>query len=318
MSDRFFRELDIPEPDIELGVGSGPHGDQTARMLAGIEHAITVHKPDAVLVYGDTNSTLAGALAAAKMRVPVAHVEAGLRSFNRAMPEEINRTVTDRLSSLLFCPSDSAVANLRREGINDGVHQVGDVMWEILNRMIAGDSESPTVAALGLKPDRYLVATIHRAENTDDPARLDAIMKTLDRLPMPVLLPVHPRLAKLIRGRAFASHVLAIEPLGYRDMVAATRHARAVVTDSGGLQKEAYWLGVPCITVRNETEWTETVSSGWNVLTGADEERIMTAVQNVSRPAERAPLYGEGGVAGRIVALLNGGSRAFDYGQEHH
>lgn len=303
MSDQFFDELDLPCPDIELGVGSSSHAEQTGKMLTGIEAAILTHKPDMVLLYGDTNSTLAGALAAAKTAVPIAHVEAGLRSFNRTMPEEINRVVTDTVSSLLFCPSETAVANLRREGITRGVHLVGDVMWEVLNRM-SGDSDNQVLSRLGLKPGSYVIATVHRAENTDSASRFHAIMRALERMPLPVIFPVHPRLRTLVGDRPFAPHIHVVEPLGYRDVVSVVRDAHAVMTDSGGLQKEAYWLGVPCITLRDETEWTETVASGWNVLTGADEERIAIAVQHVTRPSRREPLYGEGAVAGRIIDLI--------------
>jgi UDP-N-acetylglucosamine 2-epimerase len=318
MSDRFFRELDIPAPDVELGVGSGTHGQQTARMLIGIEDAITQVRPDAVLLYGDTNSTLAGALAAAKMQVPVAHVEAGLRSFNRVMPEEINRTVTDALSALLFCPSDTAVANLRREGITNGVHLVGDVMWEVLNRFAGHAPDSTLQSRLGLRPDGYAVATVHRAENTDSAPRLAAVVAAINALSMPVLLPVHPRTKNALGDIAFGSHVHVVDPLSYLDMIAAVRHARVVLTDSGGLQKEAYWLGVPCVTLRDETEWPETVASGWNVLAGANADRIVAAVRGVTRPAHRPKLYGEGAVAGRIVALLEAGSCVREEGPRQH
>jgi UDP-N-acetylglucosamine 2-epimerase len=304
MSDQFFRELDIPTPDIELGVGSGRHGEQTARMLIGIETGIADIKPDAVLVYGDTNSTLAGALAAAKMHVPVAHVEAGLRSFNRLMPEEINRTVTDALSSLLFCPSETAVANLRREGITGGVHNVGDVMGEVVKRFADRVIESARVSRLGLRKGEYVVATVHRAENTDGSPRLAAILHALNRLPLPVVFPLHPRTRSVLGAHAFAPHVHVVEPLGYGDMIAAVRHAHAVVTDSGGLQKEAYWLGVPCVTLRDETEWVETVASGWNTLVGADTDRIVEVTQRSRPTIPRPPLYGEGDVVTRIVGAL--------------
>lgn len=304
MSDRFFRELDIPKPDFELGVGSGLHGDQTARMLTGIERALIETQPDAVLLYGDTNSTLAGALAAAKLQIPIAHVEAGLRSFNRAMPEEINRTVTDALSALLFCPSETAVANLRREGVTHGVHNVGDVMWEVVKRFAHDEKAAAVVSRLGLRQGEYAVATVHRAENADSGPRLAAILGALNRLDMPVLFPVHPRTRAMLGTQQFAAHVHVVDPLGYGDMIAAVRHAHVVLTDSGGLQKEAYWLGVPCVTLRDETEWSETVAHGWNVLAGADTERIVAAVRDAARPARREPLYGEGPVADKIVTLL--------------
>lgn len=304
MSAQFFRELNIPQPDIELGVGSGSHAEQTGKMLIGIEHAIATEQPDAVLLYGDTNSTLAGALAASKMQVPIAHVEAGLRSFNRAMPEEINRIVTDAVSTLRFCPSDVAVANLQREGITSGVYDVGDVMWEVLSRVDYQLPDAGLMSRFGVHAGEYVVATVHRAENTDTPERLNAILAAIDRLPVPVIFPMHPRLKNLLGSPRFASHVRVTDPFGYHDMVRLVRHAHAVVTDSGGLQKEAYWLGVPCVTLRDETEWTETVAAGWNVLAGARTERIIAAVRDVARPAQREALYGEGGAAGRISALL--------------
>lgn len=305
MSERFFRELAIPTPDIELGVGSGPHGEQTGRMLVGIERAIADTKPDAVMVYGDTNSTLAGALAAAKMQVPIAHVEAGLRSFNRAMPEEINRVVTDTLSTMLFCPSETAVANLAREGMVRGVHHVGDVMWDVLNVFAPARADAAILAETGVTAGEYVVVTVHRAENTDSPARLAAILRAIERLPVTVVFPVHPRITPSIAAQAFGPHVKLMAPLGYGEMMTLVRNSRAVLTDSGGLQKEAYWLGVPCVTLRDETEWVETVAAGWNTLTGADQDRIQAAVQRSTRPGRRDPLYGEGGVAAKIVTLLD-------------
>jgi UDP-N-acetylglucosamine 2-epimerase len=307
MSDRFFRELNIPPADIELGVGSGLHGEQTARMLTGIERAIVEIRPDLVMVYGDTNSTLAGALAAAKLHVPLAHVEAGLRSFNRRMPEEINRVITDRLSSLLLCPAESAAAALRREGITSGVHVVGDVMADAL--MLASDesSDASVLQAHAVRPRRYVLATIHRAENTDDPERLTAIVAALDSVGETVIFPVHPRTRDKIATLELplASTVQVIEPLGYRDMIALERHARVIVTDSGGVQKEAYWLGVPCVTARDETEWTETVAAGWNVLAGASTSRLRDAIRNASTPATRPPLYHQGSAAAKIVSVLS-------------
>lgn len=304
MSDRFFRELSIPPPDIALGVGSGLHGEQTARMLTGIEAAIADRRPDVVMVYGDTNSTLAGALAAAKMQVPVAHVEAGLRSFNRAMAEEINRVLTDVLSSWLFCPSDTAAANLAKEGITRGVHVVGDVMSDILTRVASSTPRSTVLDRFALRPGEYAVATVHRAENTEDPRRLAGILQAFNELALPVVFAVHPRIKQAVAAVRLAPHVHLTEPLGYADIVAAVRDAHVVLTDSGGLQKEAYWLGVPCVTLRNETEWTETVAARWNTLAGVEPAKIAAAVRAVSRPSARLPLYGDGAVAPRIVELL--------------
>jgi UDP-N-acetylglucosamine 2-epimerase len=309
LSAQFFRELRLPEPDVELNVGSASHGEQTARMLTGIERAILDHAPDRVLVYGDTNSTLAGALAAAKLRVPIAHVEAGLRSFNRRMPEEVNRIVTDQLSDTLFCPSTIAAAHLAREGITNGVHVVGDVMADAV-RAFAPSREhaAALVAKRELFPNRFFVATVHRAENTDDLDRLRRILCAFGRLEEPIVFPAHPRVSAAIErgGIPLPANARLLPPVGYVEMLALVCTARAVLTDSGGLQKEAYWLGVPCVTLRDETEWVETVGVGWNRLVGADVDRITGAVATLTKPAARPPLYGEGMAAERIVSLLSG------------
>jgi UDP-N-acetylglucosamine 2-epimerase len=308
MSGVFFDSLEIPPPDVNLGVGSGNHGAQTAAMLAGIEEVLVREKPDWMLIYGDTNSTLAGAVAASKLHVPVAHVEAGLRSFNRRMPEEVNRVVADHLSSLLLCPSQTAVDHLSAEGIRDNVHLVGDVMLDVLNwaKERAAPKTAQTLAQLGVKQGEYLLATIHRGENTDSPQRLGAIVRALNALEETVLFPVHPRTRKAIAasGQQLAAHVRAVEPLGYFEMVTASAAARLILTDSGGLQKEAYWLGVPCVTMRDETEWVETVSAGWNTLTGADSEQIVHKVRHFAPPSTRAALYGDGRCAVRCATLL--------------
>jgi UDP-GlcNAc3NAcA epimerase len=307
MSDRFFKELDLPQPEIELGIGSGTHAQQTGRMLIGIEAAIGEQRPDAVLVYGDTNSTIAGALAAAKMHVPVAHVEAGLRSFNRAMPEEINRVVTDALSSLLLCPSETAAMNLRREGITSGVHVVGDVMADVLAKFGGTANAAAVLADCGVRDGQYFVATMHRAENTDDLSRLSSIIGALADLPLPVVFPAHPRVKNAIESAGLRPrpNLIVIDPLGYASMIALATHARAVLTDSGGLQKEAYWLGVPCVTLRDQTEWVETVASGWNTLAGADRSRILAAVEGIDARASRPPLYGEGNATAQIIEALS-------------
>jgi UDP-GlcNAc3NAcA epimerase len=310
MSDAFFGELDLPEPDEHLGIGSGSHAEQTGRMLPAIASAIERHRPDVVLVYGDTNSTLAGALAAAKLAVPIAHVEAGLRSFNRRMAEEINRIVTDRLSQFLFCPSHTAVANLRSEGITTGVHLVGDVMADVL-RLTVSNGHQPSALAgdLCLEPSRYVLATIHRAENADDGQRLSALVGSLGCTNEPVVLPLHPRTRKALERERIAlpANVRAIDPIGYVDLLALAKSARLVVTDSGGLQKEAYWLHVPCVTLRDETEWVETVEAGWNRLVGADPGRIRAAMSpDVEWPSAHPPLYGDGHAAERIVDVFDG------------
>ena len=307
MSDVFFDELGLPAPDITLNVGSAPHGAQTGRMLEGIETVLLREKPDAVLVYGDTNSTLAGALAAAKLGIPIVHVEAGLRSFVREMPEEINRVLTDRLSTLCCCPSDTARANLAAEGIVDGVTVVGDVMLDALTDTATRVANDPArLGALAVEPSRYLLATVHRAANTDDPARLRAIIAAFGAVAEPVLWPMHPRTRHVLarEGITLPDNLRAVEPLGYLGLVAALQQARVVVTDSGGLQKEAYWLGVPCVTLRDETEWTETVASGWNVLADADADRVVAAVRLARRPDVARDAYGAVGAAERVVAAM--------------
>ncbi len=324
MSAVFFRELEIPEPKYNLAIGSGSHGAQTGQMLAAIEKVLIEEKPDWVLIYGDTNSTLAGALAAAKLHIPIAHVEAGLRSFNRRMPEEINRVVADQLSTLLLCPSQVAVDNLAAEGIvspltpdasrlTPNVIITGDVMADALQfAATKASAQSDILNRLGLQPQGYLLATVHRAENTDDPKRLSNIMAALAELAErePVILPLHPRTRKILEATLLlhltpnASHLTLLDPLGYFDIIALEKSARMLLTDSGGMQKEAYWLKVPCVTLRDETEWVETVASGWNVLTGADRDRIITAVHSFKPPADHSPLYGDGKAAAHCLRAL--------------
>lgn len=307
MSDVFFEELGMPAPEINLGVGSASHAVQTADMMCRLEPQMVEHQPDWVLLYGDTNSTIAGALVAAKLGLRVAHVEAGLRSFDRRMPEEINRVVTDHLSSLLLCPSQSAVDNLAVEGIHDGVAMVGDVMADVLRGAAAAAAASRILERLGLSQHQYAVATLHRAENTDDLTRLEQILGALRGAHIPVVLPLHPRTrARLVGHDASGTGgaLRMIDPVGYHDMVKLVGGARMVLTDSGGLQKEAYWLGVPCVTLRDQTEWTETVAAGWNILTGADPGRIAAALSSFVPPAERPSLYGDGRAAERVVAEL--------------
>lgn len=307
MSDVFFKELEISSPDYHLGIGSGNHGEQTGAMLIGVEQVLIEEKPDCTLVYGDTNSTLAGALAASKLNIPIAHVEAGMRSFNRAMPEEINRVLTDHLSSLLFCPSQIAVDNLAKEGIRSGVHIVGDVMADVLKYAspLAGH-RSNILERLGITSKSYILVTIHRAENTDNVTRLSNILTAISEIRDPIVFPIHPRTKKVIhkQGYNFKSNVIIIEPVGYMDMIQLEQSAKLIITDSGGIQKESYWLGIPCITLREETEWIETVSVGWNVLTGADPKTIIRAIISINPPQERPPLYGNGRAAKKIVKIL--------------
>jgi len=340
MSQIFFEEMGIAEPDINLEAGSGSHGRQTGQIMICLEDVMKDQRPDWVLVYGDTNSTLAGALVAAKLQVPVAHVEAGLRSFNRAMPEEINRIVTDHLSSLLLCPSQRAVNNLAAEGITKGVHLVGDVMYDALLQYSGTALRHSTISQkIKVEPKGYLLLTIHRAENTDDPLRLQKILAALAESDYPVIFPAHPRAmkalasagilkhssqsedetegARLTLGNLSLDHIRLIPPVGYLNMLHLAQHARMILTDSGGLQKEAYWLSVPCITLREETEWVETVEAGWNVLTGTDTGRILDALRSFQAPVEEGGrnLYGAPQASARCVKLLQEARREFRPGE---
>lgn len=302
----FFEELELAPPRYRLETGSGTHGEQTGRMLPEIEAVVLEDHPDVVLVFGDTNSTLAGALAAGKLLVPVAHVEAGLRSFDRAMPEELNRMLVDRLSSMLFCPTDVAVANLVAEGITDGVHQVGDVMYDANLRLAPIARErSDALERSGVEPGGYLVLTLHREANVA-PEPLARIAEALGRLDEPVIFPAHPRTSSALStaGLTLPKNVRMLPPAGYLDFAALASQARVVLTDSGGVQKEAYWYGVPCVTLRTTTEWVETLETGWNRLVGSDPEAIVTAAREAAPLAERPPLYGDGHASARIADLL--------------
>ena len=307
MSDVFFDELSLPKPDHHLGVGSGPHGAQTGQMLERLEAVMTRESPDRVVIYGDTNSTLAGALAAAKLAIAVAHVEAGLRSFVRDMPEEINRVVADRVSTYLFAPTQNAVDNLAREGITEGVTLTGDIMCDALLQHARRASErSRVLSRLALTPGAYVLATVHRAANTDDPAKLAEIMDALALLKEAVILPMHPRTraALMATDIEVEAPVRVIAPVGYLDMLELQRNARMVLTDSGGMQKEAYLLGVPCVTLREETEWVETLVGGWNVLAGADAERILAAARRTPPRGTPPAVFGDGNAAQRMVEAL--------------
>ncbi len=314
LSDVFFDELGLPAPDHTLHVGSAPHGAQTGRMLEAVEAILLADRPDAVLVYGDTNSTLAGALAAAKLDIPLVHVEAGLRSGVRAMPEEINRILTDRVSALCCCPNQASVDNLAAEGITGNVEIVGDVMLDaLLETVDRVRGDSTLLATHGVTASRYVLATIHRAANTDDPIRLAAIVRALGSLGMPVLWPMHPRTRPILEaaGVSIPDNVRIVPALGYLDLVRTLGSAACVVTDSGGLQKEAYWVGIPCVTARDETEWGETVTSGWNTLADADTIRIVHGVSKAiaCTEAERTArgerdAYGAIGAAERVVDAM--------------
>ena len=320
----FFKELQLPKPDHHLGVGSGSHARQTALMLERIEAIVQKEKPDVVMVYGDTNSTLAGALVAAKLDIPVAHVEAGLRSYNRVMPEETNRVLTDHLSTLLFCPTLQSVQNLQKEGIRNGkekvVKRVGDVMYDsILYYSAVADRTSTILHDLGMSTPNaerrtlnYYLATLHRAENTDDPSRLKSILAALHEIgkDAPVILPLHPRTQKMMKTyglRLTGERIRQTDPVSYLDMLALEKNARAILTDSGGVQKEAYWFHVPCFTLREETEWVETVESGWNVLVGTETGRIVEEVHRKRRrnpPQKGTQLFGDGRASQKIVQSL--------------
>ena len=310
MSDIFFEQLGIPEPDYNLGVGSGGHGFQTGAMMGPLEKLLDEQCPDIVIVYGDTNTTLAGALASAKLGIPVAHVEAGLRSFNRAMPEEINRVVADHLSELLLCPTETAVQNLAREGITTGVELVGDVMFDTARHFIEETDSQAALSRFGVEEGRYFFATVHRASNSDDAEKLAAIVSAFTRLDMPVVWAVHPRTKANLEAFgldsviADAVNLRAVPPVSYMDAISLISNAAGVLTDSGGMQKEAYFFGIPCVTLREETEWVETVEMGWNTLTGADEEAIAAAASDLSCPTEHPSIYGDGHAAEAVVAAI--------------
>lgn len=308
MSDVFFKELDIPSPDYNLGIGSGTHGHQTGAMLAAIEDVLIKEQPDMLLVYGDTNSTVAGALAAAKLHIPVVHVEAGLRSFDRRMPEEINRVMTDHLSDILFCPTETAVANLKNEGIVKGVYHVGDVMTDavMFNRERA-EQQSHILENVGVRSKEYIAATIHRPSNTDSIENMQAIFKAFASCDKTIVFPIHPRTRKYLNEYhlVIPKNVILIDPLGYLDMLRLMANAERIVTDSGGVQKEAYLLKVPCITLRENTEWIETLTGGWNILVNSsDPAMIAKAVTEPRNPDMWLPVFGDGCGAEKIVAYL--------------
>jgi UDP-N-acetylglucosamine 2-epimerase (non-hydrolysing)/UDP-GlcNAc3NAcA epimerase len=310
LSSIFVRELNVPRPEWELDIHGGSNTSQTARMLAALEPLLADEKPDVVLVYGDTNSTLAGALAAAQAEIPVAHVEAGMRSFDRRMPEEINRVVTDELSSLLLCPSETAVRNLERESVVGRIALVGDVMVDVAMMMQPrAKADLTPLQEAGVEPGGYVLATAHRAGNVDDPERLRRLVDLLLAVPYPLVLPLHPRTrarleaAGLLDALSAGANVRLLPPLGYMAFTSLLCNARAVLTDSGGVQKEAYLAGVPCVTMRDTTEWTETVDVGWNVLVDLDADAALAALERTP-PAERPQLYGDGRAGERVVAEL--------------
>ncbi|USH00452.1 UDP-N-acetylglucosamine 2-epimerase (non-hydrolyzing) [Thermococcus argininiproducens] len=313
MNKIFFEQLNIPEPDYYLGVGSGSHGYQTGGMLQGIEEVLIKERPDLVLVYGDTNSTLAGALASVKLHIRIAHVEAGLRSFDKRMPEEINRVLTDHISDYLFAPTETAVKNLHKEGIKDGVYLTGDVMYDALlyNIKIARE-KSRILDELGLRSKEYMLATVHRAENTDNQKNLESIIDAFIESNELIVFPAHPRTRKYLKTYGLmekiekATNILLIPPVGYLDMLVIEENARKILTDSGGVQKEAYFLKVPCITLRERTEWVETVEDGWNILVGANKSEIRRAIKEFEPSGETYSYkFGDGKASMKIARILS-------------
>lgn len=312
MSDIFFKELKIKKPDYNLGVGSESQGMQTAKMLSGIEAVLLKEKPDMVIIYGDTNSTIAGALAAVKLHIPVAHVEAGMRSYNRLMPEEINRVVADHISEILFAPVQSAAKILKGEGITRGVYCVGDVMHDIQIELKAQSSNVKTLKKYGLEPKQYILATVHRQENTDEKENLENIIEAFAKINETIIFPAHPRTVKYLKDYkldkkiASSRNIKLIEPVGFFDMITLENNAKMILTDSGGVQKEAYIAKVPCITLRKETEWTETVKSGWNQLAAANTAKIVWLAKHFPKPKSHPNFLGDGKAYKKIAKIIKG------------
>jgi len=310
MNKVFFEELNIPEPDYHLDVGSGSHGYQTGEMIKRIEEVLLKEEHDLLIVYGDTNSTLAGALAASKLHIKVAHIESGLRSYDKTMPEEINRILTDNCSDVLFCPTETSVENLKREGVTNGVYLTGDVMVDALKENIEiAEKKAMILDEMGLKPKEYYLATIHRAENTDDFERLKNIVDAFCEIGN-LVFPCHPRTEKSLKGFGLWDRLVentkVIKPVGYLDMLMLEKNARKVLTDSGGVQKEAYIFKVPCITLRDNTEWVETVEDGWNVLVDADEEKIVRGANEFEPDNKQRNVFGKGDASERIAEIIGG------------
>ena len=310
MAGNFFSEFKIPKPDHALGIGSADHGEQTGKMLIALEKVLVAEQPALAVVFGDTNSTLAGALAAAKLNIPVAHVEAGLRSFDTSMPEELNRVLTDHLSKLLFCPTNLSKDNLKREGITEGVQVVGDVMVDALEESRkAADKHSKILEHFKLKKGKYQFLTVHRPSNTDLKRNLEGILKAVGDSGITTVFSVHPRTARLLEdyglGKTIPRNVITTKPLGHMDAIWLVSNAARVLTDSGGLQKEAYLLGTPCITLRDNTEWVETINAKWNLLVGADPRKITEAIAGFSPPAYRPKIFGSAGASARIAHAID-------------
>ncbi|MBS5949701.1 MAG: UDP-N-acetylglucosamine 2-epimerase (non-hydrolyzing) [Clostridium sp.] len=307
MSDIFFEELGIPKPNYNLSIGSGNHGFQTGKMLMDLEELYLKEKPDLILVYGDTNSTLAGALAASKLSIPIAHIEAGLRSFNMNMPEEQNRVLTDHISKYLFAPTDTAISNLKNENITSNVYNTGDVMFDAIKLFKEKALKTSSILTENdITPNDYILSTIHRAENTNDINRLKNIISALNESEKNIVLPLHPRTLKFIKdyGLNINNNIKIIEPVGYLDMINLESNSQKIVTDSGGVQKEAYFMEKPCITMRDETEWVETVENGWNVIVGSDKEKIKDAIVNFNPTGKQEMAFGLGNAADIISEKL--------------
>jgi len=310
MAGNFFSEFKIPKPDHSLGIGSADHGEQTGKMLIAVEKALMAELPRLTVVFGDTNSTLAGALASAKLGIPVAHVEAGLRSYDTSMPEEINRVLTDHVAKLLFCPTDNAKENLKREGITEGVHVVGDVMVDALDESRrAAEKHSTILEQLKQRKNEYQLLTVHRPSNTDAKKNLESIIDAIASSKVATVFPAHPRTTKLIKEHGLESklpkNMVITKPLGHMDTIWLVANAARVLTDSGGLQKEAYLLGVPCVTLRDTTEWVETVNAKWNVLVGADQKKIEEAIRSFAPPKYRPKIFGPAGASARIAKIVD-------------
>lgn len=309
MSKVFFEEMELPEPDYFFNINQISHGAMTGRMLEKIEEVMIREKPEITVVYGDTNSTIAGALASVKLHVPVAHIEAGLRSHNRGMPEEINRVLTDHASEVLFCPTSKAVKNLQAEGIKKNIHLVGDVMYDsVLHFSSIARKKTTILSGLDIKKKEYALATIHREENTDNRQNLNSIFTGLEKISrdmIPVIIPLHPRTRKKLEHIQFTPEFLTmIEPVSYLDMLSLEENAKLILTDSGGIQKEAYWFKKPCITLREETEWIETVQDGWNRLVGSDSDRMVRAVEHIDQETKHSLHYGHGNAAEKIIKQI--------------
>ncbi|MEW9500800.1 non-hydrolyzing UDP-N-acetylglucosamine 2-epimerase [Jeotgalibacillus marinus] len=311
MAGVFFDELNIPKPDYDLGIGSDSHGRQTGKMLIAVEEVVEKEQPDVILVYGDTNSTLAGATVASKLHIPIVHIEAGLRSYNKKMPEEINRILTDHVSTLLFAPTDVAVSNLENEGINNGVYQVGDVMYDAVQFNMELAEQKYKLSYFGLEHKSFVLGTIHRADNTDNKDRLEAILRAFASIEEEVYLPLHPRTKSKIEQYGFepileqARNITVVAPISYLEMLLLEKHAKAIVTDSGGVQKEAYFAKVPCVTLRDQTEWVETIDSGWNQLVNPLKVDLGTILSNLTDGKPIEGLYGDGKSAREIVSIMH-------------